>query len=249
MRLIQNSHCASYGEDIHEGKLEEEIFQIERLLDDYDNLNASEKLDLLSHLFDLRLEVKDFIDLINGKYNKEFACIVPIKTKMESSRLKAKDDNWAPEKVRVNYECAATIDFFPKDKLYSYEDIVRLIEKGKIYPVFRELESIPEFSEDREEYHRIRVFTPDEIEVKRSEFLTGLYALVNGKKYTDDIIALLESQYPREKVLGDIKTYIEGIIAHYQRIDKHYTEEELGTVNKLKTLYAVKFPKQEKNRY
>ena len=250
MRLIQNNHCASYGEDIEDGKLAEEIAQIERLLDDYETLSSEDKLDLISHLFDLRLEVKDFIDLINKRYNKEYVCIVPVKTRMESSRLKSQGNEWSPEKVRVNFECAATLDFMPKDKAYSYDEIMRLIDKGKIYPVFVEYEPILEFSPNKEEYHKIKVFAKDEIEVKRSEFLPGLYTLLNGKKYTDDIVGILEEQYPREKLLGDIKTFIEGLIAHYDRQDKHYSDTEMGVVFQLKTFYSNRFPKQDKkNRY
>lgn len=249
MKVYLNENNVSFGYNQSQKQIEKEMELIEKFINSYDKLDNYEKFDLLSHFYSFYLEDKDFVELINIRYNKKFNKIISIPTKMECEYIQqegyGRDFSWWTVKNRIILKVATTEGFILTDKKYSYDEIVNLINESKIYPVFICSEEISQYSEDKEECKMINSYVPNEIKIE-NEDLQGNYSFSTNKENINIIMEMIKAGLTPNQIFSDIKSYLQGLIQEFHREEWICLPEETVMIPKLHNFYKSNFKNIEK---
>jgi len=174
----------------------------DKLINNYDKLNDIEKYKLLLNIYNILLSYDDFISYINYKYTTNFDKIIAISCEFRPSIYN-----------KFILDCASTSDFKPESKRYSYDEIINLINNGKIYPIYgriftyhkyndefdKEIETTPgnPYNSDYDENvawllekYPIKILIPNEIKLSNYDSAKEFYC--NEKTFTEDNIDVLK---------------------------------------------------------
>ena len=181
--------------------IQNEISNMRRLIYSWDELDDLTKFRLITQYFDVICDIQDVYNLINMYNNSNYSKVISIPTKMviTDNEYEGHGDNFRYWKVykRVHYICLTTKDVYTKkmiekDKIYSREELLDLIDKKIVYPITNTTEYIDKPSRDRENYQYVRLSKSHGIEI--DNFLVSIDD--NGKPISDEEgFAILSEEY------------------------------------------------------
>lgn len=221
MKLYLKQNNITFGDEDSNTQIENEIKLIDKMVEEYDKLNKKDKAGLLMHFYTVYLNDKDFIKFINDKEKKHFSEITPIHTKMEDDYIVSeghgRDFSWWTVKRRYILQCTTTKDFVLEGKKYSYDELIKLYEEGKIYPLYFISKEINSFSEDKEEPKSINCFVSNEINVEKDN--KGYKLLSLKSKYVNAFLKLVDKNYNNSEIISGIKEYTQELIEEFLRYE------------------------------
>ena len=178
-----------------------EISNMKSLIYSWDELDDLTKFRLITQYFDVICDIQDVYTLINMYNNSNYSKVISIPTKMvlTDNEYEGHGDNFRYWKVykRVHYICLTTEDVYTKkmiekDKIYSREELLSLIDKKIVYPITNTTEYINKPGRDRENYQYVRLSKSRGIEI--NNFLVSIDD--NGKPISDEEgFAILSEEY------------------------------------------------------
>ena len=181
--------------------IQNEISNMRRLIYSWDELDNLTKFRLITQYFEVISDIQDVYNLINMYNNSNYSKVISIPTKMvlTDNEFEGHGDNFRYWKVykRVHYICLTIKDVYTnkmieKDKIYSREELIGLIDKKIVYPITNTTEYINKPSRDRENYQYVRLSKSHGIEI--DNFLVSIDD--NGKPISDEEgFSILSEEY------------------------------------------------------
>ena len=247
MLVDLNRNNVSFGYEEAVEELQIEIEKINKIIKNYKELNNKEKYELLEFLYRLLIEEKDLIDFINIKYNRNYNKTITLKTKMEDEFIAqeghGRDFSWWTEKYRVLVNCAYNDKNNIEHKKYSYDEIKELIDNNTIYPIGVQIESIHEYSKDREEVKRIKTLIENDILLSREDYYIEGYDFKVSDEDLDIIMQILEKKLKYNNILKDTKQYLKELIEELKDSEWRCSPAEIEMLPKLQKIYKHSFKK------
>ncbi len=232
-----------------------EIYTIKDVIYNWEHYSDDKKFRTISKYYILRNSIKDVYKIVNLSLNKEFSKLVDIPTKMETESIDSKgyDDNfqWWYTYNRVHYICLASNSINIKDKNYSREELIELINTNQILPVNNYLERIDKISQDREKYKYIRLLLSYGIDVSEpliamnnnGEYMKddnnnliledGYYDINIREDYIPNMINLIEENISDLTIKKNAFHYLETLIRLIRNEDNNKYKKEMKNIKKI----------------
>ena len=177
---------------------------------DFSRLTDRELYELLTKIYNISLDDKDYLEILSKRYNKEYTHFYRIPTTFTFYDIKQEGHgtnfSWWQQLYQIYYNVAATGDVnFDYNKIYNKEEIKELVDSNNIILLKQESEEIIDNQEfPKEEYEELAVLNIDINDYGNniSQFIINNYQLF-GK--------LLRENFPKKKVLSDMKKLINDL--------------------------------------
>ena len=174
---------------------------------DFDRLTDKELYELLTKVYNIYLDDKDYLEMLSKRYNKEYIRFYRIPTTLTFYDIKKEgygnNFSWWQQLYQVYYDVVAINDVnFDYNKIYSKDEIKEMVNTKNVVILKQELEEIldnPEF--EKEEYEKLPIL---DIDINgcgnnMSQFIINNYQLFGE---------LLRRKFTKKKVLNDMKKLI-----------------------------------------
>lgn len=121
----------------------EDILKLNKLILEYfnkkNNMNTHNLYKLINYFYDIKIEETDYLDYVNST-DKLFSKIIEIPTEEVIQEMYSeghgRDFSWWTENYQIIIKVLSN-EFIPSKNEYTYDEIEKLIENGKIYPICR----------------------------------------------------------------------------------------------------------------
>ena len=174
---------------------------------DFDRLTDKELYELLTKVYNIYLDDKDYLEMLSKRYNKEYTRFYRIPTTFTFYDTKQEGHginfSWWPQLYQIYYNVVATNDVnFECNKIYTKDEIKEMVDTKNIVILKQESEEImnnPEF--EKEEYEELPILDIDINDYGNniSRFIINNYQLF-GKR--------LREKFTKKNVLNDMKKLI-----------------------------------------
>ena len=174
---------------------------------DFDRLTDKELYELLTKVYNIYRDDKDYLEMLSKRYNKEYTRFYRIPTTFTFYDTKQEGHginfSWWPQLYQIYYNVVATNDVnFECNKIYTKDEIKEMVDTKNIVILKQESEEImnnPEF--EKEEYEELPILDIDINDYGNniSRFIINNYQLF-GKR--------LREKFTKKNVLNDMKKLI-----------------------------------------
>lgn len=250
-------------EDVTHHTEEEEIKEINErfnkltnIINNLDFLNEYNNFKQLFMIYQFIITYEDLVKLVNMKHNKNFSDVKTISTNIEHDFL----EDGCLTKYGIVLDLATNKNIEFKSKRYSYDEIKKLFDKGKIYPLFKrfifkrdnfeieETDTQKYFKEYNKEMverieqfglngKSIKTFVPDEINLDRDPG-DGIF-FIDEEYVTEDnyklFYELFKFYLTKQNILKCIKIYLRNLQFLLEHIDYYpKAKEEITLIKEYK---------------
>ena len=174
---------------------------------DFDRLTDKELYELLTKVYNIYLDDKDYLEMLSKRYNKEYTRFYRIPTTFTFYDTKQEGHginfSWWPQLYQIYYNVVATNDVnFECNKIYTKDEIKEMVDTKNIVILKQESEEImnnPEF--EKEEYEELPILDIDINDYGNniSRFIINNYQLFGER---------LREKFTKKNVLNDMKKLI-----------------------------------------
>lgn len=139
MKLKEKTYSYEYYFDCKK----KEVLNLVKLSIDFMNnkesMNTKDLYKLICHFYDMEIEIYDYLEYVNRKYERKFYKIIEIpidKVTIDSgSEGHGRDFSWWTQNYQRMIK-AFSNKFTPLKEEYTIEEVKELIKEGEIYPVY-----------------------------------------------------------------------------------------------------------------
>ena len=177
---------------------------------DFDKLTDKELFELLTNVYNIYLDDKDYLEILSKSYNKEYTHFYRIPTTLAFYDTKQEGHgnnfSWWPQLYQIYYNVVATNDVdFDCNKIYTKDEIKEMVDTKNIVILKQESEEIMDNQEfEKEEYEELPILDIDINDYGNniSQFIINNYQLFGE---------LLRKKFTKKNVLNDMKKLINDL--------------------------------------
>lgn len=177
---------------------------------DFDKLTDKELFELLTNVYNIYLDDKDYLEILSKSYNKEYTHFYRIPTTLAFYDTKQEGHgnnfSWWPQLYQIYYNVVATNDVdFDCNKIYTKDEIKEMVDTKNIVILKQESEEIMDNQEfEKEEYEELPILDIDINDYGNniSQFIINNYQLFGE---------LLRKKFIKKNVLNDMKKLINDL--------------------------------------
>lgn len=177
---------------------------------DFDGLTDKELSELLTKVYNIYLDDKDYLEILSKRYNKEYTHFYRIPTTLTFYDTKQEGQginfSWWPQLYQIYYNVVATNDVnFDCNKIYTKDEIKEMVDTKDIVILKQESEEIMDNQEfEKEEYEELSILDIDINDYGNniSQFIINNYQLFGE---------ILRKKFTKKNVLNDMKKLINDL--------------------------------------
>ena len=237
-------------------KLHLELNNIDKLINQYDELNDGEKYYLLNRYYYIIYDIKDILALVNKINDTKYTKFVDLSTKMEVEYYDCKGNGsnfkWWPTYNKIHYICATNKNIELSTNDYSYNKIVKMINNKTLFPIQSFTTEIDKYSSNRECFKRIKTLRYYGVSIDDLDFnnnnvndlkmYNSHYNIDVDVSQVSAIMSLIENSIDKKMIYLNIKTYLNDLIKF---IKKEGNDIDKQGIYKLREYYKENYKKMK----